>query len=282
MKNNFIAILLLLSCSAQSQNFFTSVFAGAANYQGDIQDKAFTLIRSKPAYGFGLLFELNERMLIRGDFTTGMIHADDRFSKNNKARNLSFYSNIYEFSLSFEYVLFDLYEYKVSPYAFAGVGAFKFSPYVKAANGSKIVLSELDTEGQGFYLGRTKYKLRQVCIPFGGGLQWALSDNKRIALVLGVRKTFTDYLDDVSTTYADPDLLRQKKGPTAVNFAYRGDELANGSPYPVAGTKRGNPANKDWYYFSGISFRFRMVPKSHKRNQTYKVKRASVACPKPF
>lgn len=142
----------------------------------------FTLIRSKPAWGLGLMFELNDRMLIRGDFSSAQIHADDKFSKLNKARNLSFYSDITEFSLGFEYTLFNLYDYKVSPYLFTGVGVFKFSPYIKAANGSKIILSELDTEGQGFYLGRSKYKLRQLCIPFGGGIQWALTDNKKSGL----------------------------------------------------------------------------------------------------
>ena len=282
MKNSLLAILLLVSVNSSSQNFFTSVFAGGSNYNGDIQDKMFTLIRSKPAWGLGLMFELNDRMLIRGDFSSAQIHADDKFSKLNKARNLSFYSDITEFSLGFEYTLFNLYDYKVSPYLFTGVGVFKFSPYIKAANGSKIILSELDTEGQGFYLGRSKYKLRQLCIPFGGGIQWALTDNKRIGFVIGIRKTFTDYLDDVSTTYVDKDLLIQKRGVKAATLAYRGNELPNGDPYPVAGTKRGNPANQDWYYFTGITARFRIGLTPKKRLQSYKVKKAKVSCPKPF
>jgi len=282
MKKCFIIILISIGFSARSQNFFTTAFGGLSNYQGDIQDNAFTLLRSKPAWGLGLMFELNNRMLIRADFTAGKIYGDDRYSKKNRARNLSFRSDIAEFSIGFEYVLFNLYEYKVSPYAFAGVGIFKFSPYVNAPNGSKIILSELDTEGQGFFAGRTKYKLRQVCIPFGGGLQWAITDNKRLALVVGIRKTFTDYLDDVSTTYVDRNLLAQKKGQQSVSFAYRGDELANGDPYPVEGTRRGNPANDDWYYVAGISMRVRIVPKGRKRDDAFKPRRASVACPKPF
>jgi hypothetical protein len=282
MKFRLLTIGLFFCAGVKSQNFFTTVFAGAANYSGDIQDKAFTLIRAKPVWGVGMMFELNPRMLIRADLSLGKLYANDKYSNINQARNLSFNSDITEFSLGFEYVLFDLYEHKVSPYLFTSVGIFKFSPYVEASNGSRIILSELDTEGQGFYPGRTKYNLRQFCIPFGGGLQWALSDNKRIAFVIGIRKTFTDYLDDISTTYIDENLLRQKKGSQAVQFAYRGDELTNGSPYPRDGAIRGNPENKDWYYFTGVSMRFRMGGKKKVKEPSVKIRRGSIPCPKPF
>jgi|688.fasta_scaffold02281_18 hypothetical protein len=282
MKFRLLTIGLILCTEVKSQNFFTTAFAGASNYAGDIQDKAFTLIRAKPAWGIGLMFELNPRMLIRADMSFAKLYANDKFSKINQARNLSFNSDITEFSVGFEYVLFDLYEHKVSPYVFTGVGIFKFSPYVEASNGSRIILSELDTEGQGFYQGRKKYNLRQLCIPFGGGLQWALTDNKRIAFVIGVRKTFTDYLDDVSTTYIDENLLRQQRGAQAVKMAYRGDELSNGASYPQDGAIRGNPKSKDLYYFTGVSMRFRIGGKKKVKEPSVKIRRGSIPCPKPF
>jgi hypothetical protein len=273
---------LFFSATANSQQFFTTVFAGAANYSGDISDKALTLVRAKPAWGVGLMYELTPHFLIRADFHSGRLYANDKYSGSNTARNLSFNSDIAEFSIGAEYVLLNLYQYKVSPYAFAGAGVFKFSPYIKAQNGSRIILSEFDTEGQGFYMGRTKYKLRQLCIPFGAGLQWAIKDNFRVALTLGIRKTFTDYLDDVSTTYVDKNLLQEKRGVRAVQLAYRGGELPNGDPYPPEGAIRGNPDNKDWYYFSGVSLRFRLGYKRSREVKPIKLRRGPIPCPKLF
>ncbi len=50
----------------------------------------------------------------------------------------------------------------------------------------------------------------------------------------------------------DQNILLTARGPEAVEMAYRGNELEGGAPYPPAGTVRGNPKAKDWYYFSGI------------------------------
>jgi hypothetical protein len=86
-------------------------------------------------------------------------------------------------------------------------------------------------------------------------LLWAFSHNKRIALELGIRKTNTDFLDDVLTTYVDANLLVQNKGSTSQRLAFRGDELNNSLSYPRDGAIRGNPNNKDWYLFTGLSYR---------------------------
>ena len=280
----YIIIFSLLLCGYQSspQNLFTSFFIGTSNYQGDLEEKIYALKHTHPAWGLGLLYELNERMLIRGDFTYGRISASDADGVKNRSRNLSFTSTVSEFSLAYEYVLFDLYEYKVSPYLFAGLGVFKFSPYTKDLQGNLASLYELNTEGQGFYKDRKKYKLMQLSLPFGGGLQWAISDNTRLGFVIGIRKTFTDYLDDVSTTYVDKELLREKRGGNAVTYAYRGNELPNGDPYPPDDTPRGSPKKKDWYYFSGITLRVRIPQAKSKRPYSNKGQKSRVACPKRF
>ena len=256
---------LLIGNQAISQNFFASVFAGSSNYSGELQEKRFSFSQSNLAFGIGLLFEANEKLLIRGDFTYGRISASDEFSSKNKNRNLSFYSYVYEYSLGAEYVLLDLYRYRVSPYLMTGIALYDFNPFTKDKDGNKIMLSELSTEGQGFFDGRKEYKLRQYSIPIGGGIQWAINDNKRIGIVLGFRKTFTDYLDDVSTTYVDELVLAANRGQKAANIAYRGDEVPGGSStYPAGGTQRGNPKTKDWYYFTGITFRIRLTHKKRR------------------
>ncbi len=278
----FFFLFSIISYTARSQDFFLNAFVGSSNYSGDLQDKKFSFSQSHPAFGFGLSFELNEKMQITGDFAYGKISAADKFGKN-KSRNLSFYSTIYEYSLGFEYTLLNLYKYNVSPYLFVGIALFDFNPYTKSVDGNPIMLAELSTEGQGFYEGRKEYKLRQYSIPFGGGFQWAINDNKRIGIVLGFRKTFTDYLDDVSTDYVPENILAANRGQKAANIAYRGDELPGGVlTYPAGGTKRGSPKSKDWYYFTGITFKIRLKPKKREIEFRYnprKVKKARIDCP---
>lgn len=264
------------------KHFFTSIFGGISNYRGDLGGGAFPASASRPAGGVGAVFELNHRMLIRAEMNFGKINGSDKYDLKTNTRNLSFTSKITEFSLLFEYLLFDLYEYKVSPYFFIGVGTFKFSPYTTNKNGQIVFLAEQSTEGQGFYQDRKDYKLQQLALPFGGGVQWALSPNKRLAFEIGIRKTFTDYLDDVSTTYVDPVLLAQKRGGTAVTMAYRAAELPNAAPYPTEGSIRGNPNNKDYYMFTGLSFRISLQPKGRQRVYKYKPKTAHTSCPTIF
>lgn len=115
----------------------------------------------------------------------------------------------------------------------------------------------MSTEGEGFVTGREEYNLSQFALPFGGGIRFSLNDNLKVGMEISMRKTFTDYLDDVSTTYADPNILLANKGQQAVDLAFRGDEI-NAGVYPSAGTPRGTLAAKDWYYFTGINLILRL------------------------
>jgi hypothetical protein len=259
-----------------------SFFGGATAYKGDLGSPAFPFAKPNSVGGMGMVFELNNRMLIRTDMYYGKVSGSDELSMKNKERNLSFASKVTEFSLTLEYNLFDLNDYAVSPYFFLGVGTFKFSPYTFDENGRQVMLAELGTEGQGFYQGREEYKLQELAIPFGGGLQWELSPNKRIALELGFRKTNTDYLDDVSTTYVDAKFLEQNKGGTSQRMAFRGDELNSNLSYPRDGAIRGNPNNKDWYLFTGLSYRVSLQPKPRERVYKFKPMRAKTSCPTLF
>lgn len=278
-KTLILLVFCVFTSAAYPQKFFTTFFGGISNYSGDLSGTNFFLRHSHGAWGLGLMGELNDRMFIRTEFTSGKISGDDKWSNVNRSRNLSFKSELNEFSLIFEYSLFNLYEYKVSPCLFAGVAAFQFKPTTTDKNGNFIILPDYSTEGQGFYKGRKPYKLRQVSFPLGGGIIWGLTDNKRIGLIVGIRKTPTDYLDDVSTTYIDPDVLYQNRGGGALAIAWRGDDY-NGNPYPPDGTKRGNPQNNDWYFFSGVTLRVRIQPKgSERRDAVRKPKGNRYGCP---
>ena len=94
--------------------------------------------------------------------------------------------------------------YPFSPFIFTGVSLFNFNPKAEASDGQWYTLQELGTEGQGTtsFQNRKPYSLTQLSIPFGGGVKIGVSDDFNIIIEYGLRKTFTDYIDDVSTTYA--------------------------------------------------------------------------------
>jgi hypothetical protein len=231
-----------------------NLFGGFANYIGDLQSKAYTTQQSNGAFGAGLQYDLNDHFSILGNGSFGRISAADGYSNQAdlRARNLNFESKIYEGNLLLEYNLFDLHSHKLTPYVFAGAALFHFNPYAYDTTGKKVYLRSLSTEGEGLPGYKKEYSLFQISIPFGGGIKFRVSDNVVLAYEIGMRKTFTDYLDDVSGPYINQATLLAAKGPEAVEMAYRGNELKDGAAYPAAGTPRGGPKYKDWYYMSGL------------------------------
>ena len=255
------AIFLFGVSSIEAQNFHLTLFGGASNYQGDLQPQRFTFEQANAAFGIGGLYELSSKLYLRGNFTFGTIEGADSKNTTNASRNLSFSSPITDIHLGLEYDLLNLYERSLTPFVFAGISVFKFNPSALDTLGKKIFLQPLGTEGQGFFDGRSKYGLTQMAIPFGGGLKFALSENVRVRFEIGLRKTSTDYLDDVSATFADETLLLQNNGQRAVDMAFRSDEFKGSTAtYPAANTARGNPGSKDWYYFTGLGVSFRIPP----------------------
>jgi hypothetical protein len=259
---------LLLQVQAQWQ---VNVLGGFSNYIGDLQSKTYTTQQAHGAFTVGLQYDLNAHFSIRGNASYGKVGASDAYSSKPdvRARNLSFQTKIYEGNFLLEYNLLDLDEHKFTPYAFAGVGIFHFNPFAYDSLGHKLYLRQLSTEGEGLsaYPNRKPYNLIQMNIPFGGGIKMRVTDNVVIAYEIGLRKLFTDYLDDVSTTYVDRATLLAAKGPDAVKMAYRGGELKGGAGYPVAGTPRGKSSTKDWYYLSGIRV---IIGFGNKRIQEYR------------
>ena len=213
--------------------------------------------------GLSVNYELTEQFMIRGGFNYSIVGGADRFSDDDslRARNLAFETKLTEFSAIGEYYFFNLYDQKFSPYLFAGFAVYHFNPYAYDVNKQKVFLKPLSTEGEGLsqYPDRKPYALTQPAIPFGGGVKYAFTDNLRLGLELGMRKLFTDYFDDVSTTYVDPNDLLAAKGQLAVDMSYRADELPGGNPvYPSKGAQRGGATHKDWYYFFGLHLTYRL------------------------
>jgi len=264
MRRFFITAAIIFTFhDAHTQRVHAGIAGGLANYLGDVLDKYYVLKQTNAFIGVTVHYEISDQLLLRGTYNFARVNGSDRYiSKDNlKLRNLRFETIISEFSLAGELYLFNLYEKRYSPYIFAGLAIFKFNPYTYDTSGIKVYLKPLSTEGQGLsqYPNRKPYSLIQPAIPVGGGIKFAITENLRVGIELGFRKLFTDYLDDVSTSYADQNDLFAAKGPMAVELAYRGDELPNGDPnYPAKGTQRGGEKHKDMYYFTGLNISYRI------------------------
>lgn len=253
--------LLLISATSFAQ-LRLGIFTGIANYQGDLIDKPFQAPRF--AGGVSLAYDFSERFALRGGLTIAKVAGADSLSDKAylQARNLSFQSSIVEFSLRGEYTIFNMSNMRWSPYVFGGLAVYHFNPYTYDRNNNQVFLKPLGTEGQGLsqYPERKPYALTQVALPFGGGVKYAISDKVDLGVELGLRKLFTDYLDDVSTNYADAADLLAGRGALAVDLAYRGDEVPGGNlTYPNKGDQRGGVEQKDWYYFTGLQLNIRIA-----------------------
>jgi hypothetical protein len=281
----FLSLLLIFSFLAQCQ-LQIGLFGGVSNYVGDMTDRPYQ--NSRAAIGLTAGYQILPRVNLRAGFTYAKVDGADSLSRQEdiRLRNLSFQTNITEFSLVAEINTFDMDYKRWSPYIFGGLAVFHFNPYTYDQRNNKVYLQPLSTEGQGLPgYSQKPYGLTQLALPFGGGIKFDISDKLRIACEIGLRKLFTDYLDDVSGNYADPNDLMATKGQQSVDLSYREDELSNGDlNYPSKGETRGSPKYKDYYYFSGIHLTF-LLPGGEGSQRTYSGKRGKnkqYGCPTVF
>ncbi len=241
------------------------ISAGAMNYEGDLDDN-FTLVFTRPGFGVHAIFVVFPRIHFRLTALHGSISANDAQASftNNASRNLKFYSDIDELGLQIIYSLqnrkrgFSKRNFAV-PYVFAGISYFQFAPK-REVNNVEYDLQSIGTEGQYLTGPYPKpYKLQQFSIPFGVGFKFKVSKNFDAGAETGFRKTFTDYLDDVSTSYPDKTALYTAQGPVAVY-------LSDPSVEPnISFTQRGNPINSDWYVYTNVHLTFYLTTSLYKQ-----------------
>lgn len=258
-------LLCCLPLATAAQNFHLSARLGIANYQGELQAKNVTFKQAKFLGSIGAQYDLSEHITARTYFTLTSLQADDKKgTAAMKMRNLNFQTKLWDVELGAQYNILSLNNSWWTPYVFAGIGLYHFNPYTHTKDGTKTFLQPLSTEGEGIVAGKKEYKLTQFNIPLGIGALYAVSEDVRVGLELGYRKLFTDYLDDVSSTYVDQATLLAAKGQTAVDLAYRGGEVGAG-PYPAAKTPRGGPSVKDGYYYMALTVTVRSFIDQYKR-----------------
>ena len=264
----FFALFFAIASLAKAQNFELGGLLGGSNYQGDLTPSSTiaSFGSTRLAAGGFVRYNINDYLGIRANVQYCRLTASDQNSKDlaRQGRNLSFRSDILEAALLGEINILGFQPYNFqkvfSPYLFGGIALFHFNP--KAAYQNQwVALQPLGTEGQGLaaFPERKKYARTQISIPVGAGIKYALTEAWTVGLELGIRKTFTDYLDDVSSTYIEDAVLRAGNGNLAADLANRTGEYLKAEPTPFAtGAVRGNEAQKDWYLIGRftISYHF--------------------------
>jgi hypothetical protein len=246
-----IFIIHLLAVSTYGQKGWElGGWLGASHYFGDLNTD---LRIDKPGLAGGLIarYNFDGRLSSRFSFNYGRVSADDANSENNfeRNRNLSFHSHILDFTSALEFNFLQ-YEHgsrenNYTPYVFGGFSVFYFNPTARL-DGQNVALRPLGTEGQA--VGE-EYGSINGGIAIGAGFKWDLTHELSMNIEISTRFLFTDYLDDVSTTYPDADILSARRGAVAASLSDR--SLVPGIAAP--GRQRGNSKDNDSYSFIGIS-----------------------------
>ena len=233
---------------------------GGMTYLGDLNNQS-ALGEVRPGYGGGVRIRIDNRWSVRVEGAHGTLTATHDWIPK---RNLSFRSSLTEGALMAEFNFRPFgagaTESRWTPYIFGGLAAFHFNPkgqYISPRGDTTWVeLKPLCTEGQGTtaYPERRPYPLTMVSMPFGVGVKLRISKSITVTAEHGFRRTWTDYIDDVSTTYVGADLLRSEveNGTVASQMADR-SEKAN-----APGIKRGDDSLNDWYSYFNVSLSISM------------------------
>lgn len=263
-----VILSLSLSAAAQAQTFFTSTElgggVGVSQYFGDLNDR----------YGFKTLNlagtfyarkHLTQYISMRFAAYYTNVEYSDKLNQDlyQQHRNLDFKSSIGELSVQaefnfFKFVTGDPY-HRITPYLTGGIGAFLFDPYTYL-NGTKYMLRPMGTEGQ--FLGGfddRKYSNISTCIPIGAGVKFWLKPGVNVTLEVSDRLTFTDYLDDVSTSYVGLDRFPLTPQNPTYLLQDRSTEIPGNEPLGRKGKQRGNSATKDQYLMGLVTISFHFV-----------------------
>jgi hypothetical protein len=238
VKKNILYIIILISVAGVAQTPTTSneigLTVGDSYYLGELNQTHF--IPFNLAGGLFYRYNYDDRISLKTSFHYVPIEGSDNNSSGSfeSIRNQNFSSTIYELSVTAElnFLNFTHLDPKSSlytPYAFLGFGYFYHDP---------------KTQSEG-----VNYKKYQASIPMGVG--WKYRTGKVIlGFEWGIRKTYTDYLDDVSGYFTGQQVTSK-----------------DGSTGSISNFQRGNIYNKDWFIYSGLSLAINITSKVVCRQQ---------------
>ncbi|MCK9207752.1 MAG: DUF6089 family protein [Salinivirgaceae bacterium] len=302
MKRSYLLILtglivLPLLTQAQSNRWKRNRYEivggiGSTSFMGDLgggKDAShfitdFNFTSQRPLLHAGFRFKVLEPLAVKTSISYGWVSGDDTKSDNiyRKDRNLSFRSPIVEFGSQLEFSIikepvthryslrkgrkFSLKQLSINTYVFAGIAGFWFNPKGlddgPGGTGKWVSLQPLGTEGQGLMEGRKKYSRIQLAIPLGLGVKYPITRDISVGAEFGARYTFTDYIDDVSTTYIDKAWLASVD-PLAARMADKSIQTNDDNdPLPNAeyggGSQRGESRYNDFYFFSIVTISYKL------------------------
>lgn len=257
-KVGLISLILICSVQGFSQSFYNyrrgrdiiaSLGTGTTTYFGDLKDNG-DYFDPKFNLNLGLQYFFNNRVSGRVELQWFSLEGADEDSEENGKinRNLSFKSNNYELNAVGMIQAFPngtrYYQRKdFNFYAFAGIGLIYFNPKAEY-QGEKYALQPIQTEG-------VKYSRVAIVIPYGVGIKYKIDPFWNVGIEAGFRQTFTDYIDDVSTTYIDNSSFSD---PVHAALADRRPEI--GLSKQEAGSQRGNPDKNDNYLILNLKVEF--------------------------
>ncbi len=231
-------------------NFLGEV--GGADAFGTNFVRDIDFVATRPSLQVGARYHFRDHWSTKVSFFWFLVNGDDAntYEQFRRNRNLKFRSNILELSGQVEFFLnkvernvkrkykikgTDAFRnLKINVYGFMGAGVAFFNPKAKY-DGKWRALQPLGTEGQGLsgaimitgqqeedrvvYNGPAAYRRFTIVIPFGIGFKQVIDKYWSVGLEIGARKTYTDYIDDVSTNYYDNDQIREERGDMAADLA---------------------------------------------------------------
>lgn len=271
MFKKLIVIVILVSglrqADAQLMESFVhqgevGIAVGAAHYFGDLNPNI-KVNRPKVAAGIFFRKQINNYIGVRVSADYAMLGYSDVYSDNaaQRRRNLSFNSNVWELAVSGDFNFFRFQPgfkgYHYTPYVGIGVGVFSYDPFAYL-NDEKYLLRPLGTEGQGssLYPELKPYNPIAISIPFTVGFKYALNEKMNVFGELTYRFTNTDYLDDVSGSYAPDAFPTLPDGSPSPAFLLQDRSYETGSSIGIKGRQRGNSPQKDAFatFKVGVSF----------------------------
>lgn len=266
-------ILFCIALSVSSQNFTRPgdwkkyrkeifISGGTSNFWGDLGGrdrigKDYSPVDidfpvTKSAFGFGYRYKLQRWLNVTTKFNYALVKGDDALTKEpyRNNRNLNFKSNIFELSGRLEigwqstkagnrYGIKRTLNRRMKNnnhniFVFAGVGGFYYNPKGRTPSGVYTKLKPLHTEGQGLPGGPKQYSNYSICIPLGAYYKCIINKQWAVGLEMAWRKTFTDYIDDVSKTYYDGSQLAAAYGPLSQTMADPSKGDVPGASLPAA------------------------------------------------
>ncbi len=243
--------------SFSQKGFEVGGWLGTSLYTGDLN----TSFQIEPGYAGGLVgrYNFDERISLKGSLNYARIHADDSDSDNffERARGLNFSSQLIDATAHIEFNFFPYIhghkELFFTPYLAAGVSMTRFDPKTSFFDPDlmetiSVALQPLGTEGQ---LPGEEYSRFSPGFSIGGGFKFDLNKLWSINIEVATRRVLSDYIDDVSSVYANPDDIDGNRRIILGSGVFPSD-IADPTGNFEEGKQRGNSRDNDSYTFIGI------------------------------